>query len=404
MSEHPSPAPTATDLVDTDRRDFLKAGAVGVAALLAGCDAESREAFFATHFHELDATEKRAMLEALEKRYREEFKQDVHVSATPAMEGVLFGYALDLSRCIGCRRCVYACVAENNSSREPQLQYIRVLRMKNEGGVDLIDADPYYDPATVPEPGVFYMPVSCQMCQDPPCTKVCPAEATWTEPDGLVVVDYDWCIGCRYCMAACPYEARHFNWAKPAVVTDGRLAVNVVRVEPKGEGRFVVTATEALDAPVNLRAPEVMPTIVKRPFIDPKGKRFFTDTLPVLNTAASTQADPSYTFEVASAEPPALTENPGEYGFFLDALNPDTEFLGNRPRKKGVVEKCTFCIQRVRKGRYPACVEICPVGARKFGNLLDPNSDIRYVIENKRLFVFKEELNTKPKFFYFYGV
>ena len=78
-------------------------------------------------------------------------------------------------------------------------------------------------------------------------------------------------------------------------------------------------------------------------------------------------------------------------------------YLGNRPRPKGSVEKCTFCVQRVRKGRYPACVEVCPVGARKFGNLLDPSSEIRYILEHKRVFVLKAELNTRPRFFYFYG-
>jgi molybdopterin-containing oxidoreductase family iron-sulfur binding subunit len=84
-------------------------------------------------------------------------------------------------------------------------------------------------------------------------------------------------------------------------------------------------------------------------------------------------------------------------------LNTKTHVLGNRPRPQGVVEKCTFCIQRTRDGRYPACVEVCPVGARKFGNLLDPDSEVRYIIEHKRVLVLKEELNTLPKFFYFYG-
>jgi len=86
-----------------------------------------------------------------------------------------------------------------------------------------------------------------------------------------------------------------------------------------------------------------------------------------------------------------------------EEINPDTHYLGNRPRPIGIVEKCTFCIHRTRKGRYPACVEICPVGARKFGNLLDEESEIRYLMREKRVFVLKEELNTRPRFYYFYA-
>ena len=95
--------------------------------------------------------------------------------------------------------------------------------------------------------------------------------------------------------------------------------------------------------------------------------------------------------------------NWGEPRILDEEINPDTHYLGNRPRYKGVVEKCTFCMQRTREnpGRYPACVEICPVGARKFGNLLDPDSEISYCLKNKRVFRLKEELNTAPKFFYF---
>jgi molybdopterin-containing oxidoreductase family iron-sulfur binding subunit len=289
------------------RRQFLKtmAQAAGITTL-AACDAETRERFFQRSFRELSPEQLARFIRRLERDYEDEYGVAVRVGAEPAIEGVVFAYALDLSRCIGCRRCVHACVAENNQSRDPEIHYITVLEMEKAHGVDLAHADPYYEPDQVPREGHFYFPVSCQQCDHSPCEKVCPVGATWKEPDGVVVIDYDWCIGCRYCMAACPYGARHFNWTTPSI--------------------------------------------------------------PV------------------------------------DQLNPNTHILGNRPRPKGVVEKCHFCLQRTRNGRYPACVEVCPVGARKFGNLLDPDSEIRQVIETKRVFVFKEELDTAPKFFYFYGV
>jgi molybdopterin-containing oxidoreductase family iron-sulfur binding subunit len=245
------------------------------------------------------------VIRRLEKRYTEEFGKEFTVSAREALPRTFFGYALDISRCIGCRRCVYGCVEENNQTREPQMHWIQVLEMEKEKGIDFMHADLYYDHEEVPHEGHFYLPVQCQQCKNPPCVKSCPVSATWTTEDGIVVVDYNWCIGCRCCMAACPYGARHYNW-----------------------GKVVLPPEDA---------------------------------------------------------------------------NPETHYLGNRPRYKGAVEKCTFCIQRVREGRYPACVEVCPVGARKFGNLLDPESEIRYILENKRVLILKEELNTQPKFYYFYG-
>jgi molybdopterin-containing oxidoreductase family iron-sulfur binding subunit len=291
---------------DTSRRELLCAMVGCAAALAGGCSEITHTPFFQKRFRELSEEERKSVLADLEREQSERFKKPIKVGNEPAREGVEFGYALDISRCIGCRRCVYACVEENNQSRDPQIHWIRVLEMDKEKGIDFAHSDAYYEADKVPRPGHFYLPVACQQCENPSCVKSCPVGATWKEPDGIVVIDYDWCIGCRCCMSACPYGARHFNWGEPTV--------------------------------------------------------------------------------------PA------------DSVNPDTHYHGNRPRMKGVVEKCTFCIQRVRNGRYPACVEVCPVGARKFGNLLDPQSEVRYVLEHKRVFVLKNELNTRPKFFYFYGL
>src|ERR1035438_5742344 len=82
-----------------------------------------------------------------------------------------FVYALNLTRCVGCRMCVHACVAENNQSRNPEIQYIRVLKMPNDGTFDVDKGDHNYAPKSVPQAGSFYMPVQCHQCKNPPCVK-----------------------------------------------------------------------------------------------------------------------------------------------------------------------------------------------------------------------------------------
>ncbi len=301
---------------ELNRRSFLRAGAVlasGVAALAASLSPlrelkhyTSTEQWLQKYYKELTTAEMDQVLKRIADEVDREYAVRPHVRDLKPMDGVEFKYCLNLTRCIGCRKCVHACVAENNQSRQPEIQYIRVLRMKH-GSIDVENAEHFYDPESVPEEGYFYMPVQCQQCEYPPCVKVCPVHATWQEKDGITVIDYDWCIGCRYCEAACPYWARRFNFTKPGI--------------PK------------------------------------------------------------------------------------DRINPDMAYLGNRPRKQGVMEKCHFCIQRTRAGRYPACLEVCPTGARKFGNALDPNSEVAYILKNKRVFIqLKEELGTSPRFFYYFDV
>ncbi|MBS1192700.1 MAG: Fe-S-cluster-containing hydrogenase subunit, partial [Nitrospirae bacterium] len=193
------------------RRTFLKGAALGLAAAaLPGADADASlwDSFFQKHFREMNEDEIKQVLRRLEKEYEQKYKKQITVGNEKALPGVQFGYGLDLSRCIGCRRCEYACVDENNQSKDPQIHWITVLRFKKgEKWVDLEESEKYYNPPLVPEPEYFYMPVQCQQCENPPCVRVCPTQATWKDPDGIVVIDYNWCIGCRYCMAACPYGA-----------------------------------------------------------------------------------------------------------------------------------------------------------------------------------------------------
>jgi molybdopterin-containing oxidoreductase family iron-sulfur binding subunit len=200
--------------VDASRRGFLKSAATVGLGTLSGAPALAEafdlDAFLQDNFRELSDEEIEQVLERLSRRYSEKYGKTVTVDATGPIDGVLYGYGLDISRCIGCRRCVYGCVEENNQSRDPQIHWIRVLEFEREAairGINLEEGNPYYDHEQVPAEGKFYIPIACQHCEDSPCATVCPTGATWREPDGIVVIDYDWCIGCRYCMASCPYGA-----------------------------------------------------------------------------------------------------------------------------------------------------------------------------------------------------
>ncbi len=299
-----------------DRRSALKGLTAGLLAgtgfLNSSCSVTAGDAdkelaslkwdeYFKGNYQLMTTVEKKATVERLEKMYALNNGGKINLSDEGAAKDVLYGYAFNISKCQGYMDCVNACVEENNQDRDSQMQYIRIHEFKKgQMNFDMADDNFYHE---VPAAGHFYMGTQCFHCENPPCVDVCPVKATWKEKDGIVVIDYDWCIGCRYCQAACPYDGRRFNWSTPHV-------------------------------------PE-------------------------------------------------------------DELNKDQHYLGNRPRKKGVMEKCTFCIQRSRSGQNPACVEACPTGARIFGNLLDPNSTIRWVIENKKVFRLKEDLGTEPKFWYF---
>lgn len=139
----------------------------------------------------------------------------------------------------------------------------------------------------------------CNHCENPPCVRVCPTQATFKRKDGIVMMDQHRCIGCRFCMAACPFGARSFNWRDP------------------------------------------------RPYIKKENLEYPTRTI-------------------------------------------------------GVVEKCTFCFERLVKGLQPACVEASN-GALIFGDLSDPNSEVRKILATRYSIRRKSELGTQPGVYYLIG-
>lgn len=241
-----------------DRRDFLKTVALG-AATLAGL----------------------------------RFTRWVSASSTKGSSPYQWAMVIDQAKCTGCKRCTLACRAHNDVP--PDISWNRV-----------IEAGEYGDRKV-------FLSRPCMHCEHAPCVEVCPVKASYYRPDGIVMMDYDRCIGCRYCEVACPYGGRAFNWHE---------------------------------------------------FIGP-------------NPAVPTWGSPE---------------------------------VQRRPR--GVVEKCSFCYQRIDRGlklgltpgvdeaATPACVVVCPAGARSFGDLNDPDSNVSMLLAEQPSYRLREGLGTNPRVHY----
>jgi Fe-S-cluster-containing dehydrogenase component len=213
--------------------------------------------------------------------------------------GKLIRYAMiiDLVKCAqqeGCTDCVQACNEAHNVPVFPEHAHrIEWIWKSSFESAFHSEGNEYQAEGLKQLP----VPLLCNHCENPPCVRVCPTKATWKREDGLVMMDWHRCIGCRYCMAACPYGSRSFNW---------------------------------------------------------------TDPRPV-----------------------------------LPRQNPDFP-----TRTKGVVEKCTFCDERLAKDKLPACVEACPQKAMTFGNLAAADSPVRQLLLSRYAIRRKPELGTKPVVFY----
>lgn len=195
-----------------------------------------------------------------------------------------YGYLIDTHKCIGAGKCLTACRIENDVPEGDHRTWVeRYIHFKD--GTVQVDTVPETGYAGVDLPIIdeskvdkaYFVPKMCNHCEEAPCNQVCPVHASFTSPEGMELIDYERCIGCAYCVQACPY-----------------------------------------------------------------GVRF---------------------------------------------INHDT----------GTADKCTWCYHRVSRGEQPACVESCPTGARIFGRLDDPNSEISKRIAETPTHVLKESLGTHPK-------
>jgi len=209
-----------------------------------------------------------------------------------------WGMIIDLRRCDGCQsqgtapKCTLACI-EGHLAPEP-MEWIEVFEAELAGG------------------GTQFLPTPCLQCENPPCVNVCPVAATFSTPEGVVVIDEPRCIGCRICMAACPYDRRFFNWGQ---------------------------------API----------------------------------------------------PPEA---------FLSDYSADHQV----PARTGTVMKCDFCVDMVRGGSLPMCVQACPQGAIYYGDLEEDIATnglamvgFRDYLASNNTYRLKEELGTKPRVHYIPG-
>ena len=221
--------------------------------------------------------------------------------AAAASPPVRWAMVIDTQKCLkkaGCIDCIAACHKVHNvpeiKDRAHEIKWVWKEPFKQAFPAQ---ETAYTEEAYKGKP----FPVLCNHCDNPPCVRVCPTKATWKREDGLVMMDWHRCIGCRYCMAACPYGSRSFNW-----------------VDPRPHLRRI-----------------------------------------------------------------------------------DIEFP---MRTKGVVEKCTFCAERLARGQAPACVQACKEQkALVFGNLADPDSDVSRLVRSRFTLRRKPGLGTNPEVYYIIG-
>jgi molybdopterin-containing oxidoreductase family iron-sulfur binding subunit len=178
-----------------DRRKFLKTGLLAGAGALtsASCSVNENEGG-----EKVKVLTVEGKLVEVDKSSMQEVPY-IPVNKKEAREGIpgkKWVMVVDLARCRNARKCIESC--EHHHQITHDRPFIKVLRMQDN-----------------PDSAPYWMPKKCFQCDNPPCVKVCPVGATYKRSDNIVLVDNDRCVGCRFCMSACPYSARVFNWGEP---------------------------------------------------------------------------------------------------------------------------------------------------------------------------------------------
>ena len=210
--------------------------------------------------------------------------------------GKKFVMVVDQSKCKNARKCMKACQAAHQL--KPDQHHINVLEME--------------DPA---DHGTYYMPKPCQHCDNPQCCTVCPVDATFKRQDGIVLVDNDRCIGCRFCIAACPYSARTFNWTEPR---DAEKYANVPYDMEKNVPQKKGTVTKCVFSADRLRDKQ-LPSCVSA---CPNGVYYFGDSNEDLVTNGTT-------YETVRLS--KLLENNNAYTLMPElGMNPNVYYLPHK--------------------------------------------------------------------------